>query len=182
MRPAKDFLPKGAKLGISHAHHPSRIWDRKIPPRQPRVEFEFFSYRQKARMEDSYCNGPATRLLTPHKIANATAQLARKQEARQGGKPLKCGATKTHPAPITRRASKAGSHPKRIRSTSTSEPCPGRIRNESAIGCIESRQHASPADVLRFHFRSSRHHPVSNHQTHSDICAARSINCRSCGR
>ena len=36
------------------------------------------------------------------------------------------------------------------------------------------------ADVLRFHFRSSRHHPVSNHQTHSDICAARSINCRSC--
>ena len=38
------------------------------------------------------------------------------------------------------------------------------------------------ADVLRFHFRSSRHHPVSNHQTHSDICAARSINCRSCGR
>ena len=38
------------------------------------------------------------------------------------------------------------------------------------------------ADVLRFHFRSSRHHPVSNHQTHSDICAARSINCRSCWR
>lgn len=38
------------------------------------------------------------------------------------------------------------------------------------------------ADVLRFHFRSSRHHPVSNHQTHSDIRAARSINCRSCGR
>lgn len=46
----------------------------------------------------------------------------------------------------------------------------------------ESRMTISVADVLRFHFRSSRHHPVSNHQTHSDICAARSINCRSCGR
>ena len=62
---------------------------------------------------------------------------------------------------------------------------PERIeRGEKAAqeGPSGSRPPARPADVLRFHFRSSRHHPVSNHQTHSDICAARSINCRSCGR
>lgn len=145
MRPAKDFLPKGAPNWTfrTRVTHPA-FGIEKFHPGNPGWNSNSSVIAKRRVWDDSYCNGSATRLLTPHKIANATAQLARKREVRQGGKALKCGATETRPAPVTRRASKAGSHPKRIRSTSTSEPRPGRTRNESAIGCIEGRQHASP--------------------------------------
>lgn len=80
--------------------------------------------------EDSYCNGPATRLLTPHKIANATAQLARKREVRQGVK-----MRRNRDAPCARNATRIQSwvasktHSQHIDVRAVSRPHQKRVRD-----------------------------------------------------
>lgn len=111
--PAKDFLHKERPTGhFARAFPHPAFGTEKFHPGNPGWNLNSSVIAKRRVWEGSYCNGSATRLFTPHKIANAAAQLARKREVGQGGKPLKCGATETRPAPVTRRASKARSHPK----------------------------------------------------------------------
>ena len=86
---AKNFFHKERPTGHFARAFPIPHLGQKNSTQATRVEFEFFSYRQRRVWEGSYCNGSATRLLTPHKIANAAAQLARKRASRRGNNPPK---------------------------------------------------------------------------------------------